>query len=94
MPDWGWCAESRCWSCGRTVKYKPYGGPQRFHFCRLRWLSRLRWKAHLDGWHSGYRFAVENAADPMVHADADDYGTGWAAHMRVGHVNLAASDDT
>lgn len=66
------------------VTHRPLGGPQRFHWCRLRWLSRSRWSAHQDGWHSGYRFAVENPDDPMVLADADDYGTGWAGWMRSG----------
>ena len=77
---------STCWDCGRVVKHKPQGGPQRFHACRLRLLERRAWNAHQAGWHSGYRFAVENAQDPMVRADGDDYGTGWAGHMRAGHV--------
>ena len=48
---------------------------------------------HRDGWHEGYRFAVENRDDEMVLADADDYGTGWAGHMRVGHITVAMGDD-
>lgn len=83
---------STCWECGRIVEHQPPGGPQAGHWCRLRWLSRLRWRAHLDGWHSGYRFAVENAADSAVLADANDYGTGWARHMRVGAITVALDD--
>ena len=78
------CAESRCWDCGRMVRHKPPGGPQARHWCRFRLLSRLRWAAHQEGWHSGYRFAVEHPNDPMVLADANDYGTGWAGWMRSG----------
>jgi hypothetical protein len=93
MAEVAWAASSRCWGCGRDVAHKPNGGPHRFHACSLRLLSRLRWKAHQEGWHSGYRFAVENADDPMVTADADDYGTGWAAHMRVGYVAEVSRDE-
>lgn len=53
---------------------------------------RLRAGPHLEGWHEGYRFAVENADDPMVLADADDYGTGWAGHMRVGHLTIVVGE--
>jgi hypothetical protein len=74
------------------VAHKPRGGPMKRHACKLRWLSRQRWKAHQDGWHSGYRFAVENSDDPAVLADADDYGTGWAGHMRVGHITVPIGD--
>lgn len=65
----------------------------RWHACRLRLISRLRWRAHLGGWHEGYRFAAENADDPLVQADADDYGTGWAALMRAGHITVAMGED-
>lgn len=83
---------SRCWTCGRMVQHKPSGGPMKRHGCRLRWLSRRLWREHHEGWHSGYRFAVENAADPAVLADADDYGTGWAGHMRVGHITVTSGE--
>lgn len=88
-----WAGTSTCWDCGRKVRHKPQGGPQRFHWCRLRVFSRLKWRGHLEGWHEGYRFAVENADDPMVLADGDDYGTGWAGHMRVGHLTIVVGDD-
>ena len=80
---------STCRDCGRWVEHKPNGGPHRWHACRWRWHARQTWRAHQDGWHSGYRFAVKNADDPLVLADADDYGTGWAGHMRVGHLTIA-----
>lgn len=93
MPDGvSWCGESRCWSCGRMVKHHPQGGPQRFHWCSLRWLSRRCWTSYQDGWHSGYRFAVENRDEPLVLADGVDYGTGWAGHMRVGHLTVLAEE--
>ncbi len=76
-----------CWDCGRTVTHGPRG--DRFHWCRLRLLSRARWRGYLDGWHYGYRWVIDNPDDPMVLADADDYGTGWAGHMRVGHISVA-----
>jgi hypothetical protein len=94
MPEGvSWCGASTCWECGRTVKHKPFGGPQKRHACRLRVFSRAKWAGHLEGWHDGYRFAVENPDDPMVLADADDYGTGWAGHMRVGHISIVVGDD-
>lgn len=83
---------STCWGCGRTVTHRTDGAMRR-HACSLRWLSRQRWKAHLGGWHEGYRFAAENADDPLVLADADDYGTGWAGHMRAGHITVAMGAD-
>lgn len=90
-----YAAATRCWNCGRMVKHKPEGGPRRWHACSLRWLSGIRWRAHQEGWHSGYRFAVENRDEPLVRADGEDYGTGWAGHMRVGHLTLPCgeSDD-
>lgn len=86
--DVAFCGASTCFDCGRQVKHRRNGGPQRRHACRLRLFSRLRWAGHMDGWHSGYRFAVENRDDPLVLADGEDYGTGWACHMRVGHLTL------
>lgn len=86
--DVRYCASSTCWGCGRTVKHRA-NGAMRWHACRLRWLSRARWAGHLDGWHEGYRFAVENRDDPLVLADADDYGSGWAGHMRAGHIRVS-----
>jgi hypothetical protein len=93
MAEVTYCTRSRCWDCGRWVNHKPYGGPHRWHACRLRWLSRRAWKAYQEGWHSGYRFAAENPDEPLVQADREDYGSGWAAHMRVGHITLPCGDD-
>ncbi|MGN6245132.1 MAG: hypothetical protein ACTHQ3_15880 [Motilibacteraceae bacterium] len=87
-----WCAESMCWECGRMVKHKPFGGPQKRHGCRFRWLARRARRAHLEGWHSGYRWAVEHPDDPMTRADAEDYGTGMAGLMRVGHLDFTGID--
>jgi hypothetical protein len=71
-----------CFGCGRKVKVR--GGQVRWHGCRLRLLSRSRWASYLEGWHAAHRFDVENPDDPMVLADAEDYGTGWASYMRQG----------
>jgi len=93
--DYGvaWTASSTCWGCGRVVKHRNRDHRMRRHPCRLRWLSRARWKGYLNGWHEGYRLAAEGADDPMVRADADDYGTGWAGHMRVGHITVAMGEE-
>lgn len=72
----------RCFGCGRTATFR--NGKERNHLCRLRWLSRLRWRSYLEGWHTAHRFAVEHLDDPMVLADAYDYGSGWAGYMREG----------
>lgn len=93
MSDVAWCAASTCWGCGRWVKHRDRDHRMRRHACCLRWLSRARWKARLDGWHEGYRTAVQNLDDPLVLADADDYGTGWAGHMRAGHITVAMGGD-
>lgn len=87
---WHFSPSHTCWECGRQVKYRIPGHTQtaRFHACWLHPIARLKWKSELKGWHSGYRFAVENSTDSMVTADADDYGTGWAGHMRVGYVSM------
>lgn len=79
-----------CFTCGRQVQVR--NGQQRRHGCRWRLLSRSRWRAHQQGWHSGYRFAVENRDDDLVLADADDYGTGWAAFMRGGGITVLGGE--
>jgi hypothetical protein len=94
LPDGVTFAASHlCWDCGRKVKNGAHGKrrPNWRHACALRWLSRARWRGHLEGWHEGYRFGIENYDDGMVQLDVDDYGSGWAAHMRGGVVVL--SDD-
>lgn len=73
---------AKCFDCGGLSTYR--NGRQRFHACRLRLIRRLRWAAYLEGWHAAHRFAVENLDDPMVLADAEDYGSGWASFMRPG----------
>lgn len=86
--QWGWAAAVRCWDCGRMVKCRPEGRGQRRHWCWLHWLARRRWASYLEGWHEGYRWAAEHPDDPLVLADGEDYGTGWAGHMRVGHITV------
>lgn len=73
---------ARCFGCGRQVQVR--GGRMRWHACGWRLWSRRRWASYLEGWHSAHRFAVENLDDPMVLADAYDYGSGWAGFMRRG----------
>ena len=53
-----YCAASHCPRCGRWTKHKPHGGPQKRHACWLRWLSRVRWQARVNGWEEGYEFGV------------------------------------
>ena len=90
LPEGVWYAASaRCWTCGQMVKLKAFGKRPKHHGCRLRWRARARWAGHLEGWHEGYRFAVEQPDDPMVLADRDDYGTGWAALMRNGGIEVS-----
>lgn len=84
-------ASATCWGCGRTVGYR--SGKQKRHACRLRLLSRAKWAAHQAGWHSGYRFAIENRDDELVLADFDDYGTGWAGHMWAGGITIVGGGE-
>lgn len=93
-PDVAYAAAFRCWTCGRMVRCRVQGIAPKHHGCRFRWLSRQRWASYLEGWHEGYRWAVEHPDDPLVLADADDYGTGWAGHMRVGHLTIAEPTET
>lgn len=79
-----WCAASKCRACGRTVRHKPHGGPQRFHWCRLRLVSRWRERIRSAAWEDGYRFAVDHIEEPMVYADVAEYGTGWAGAIKTG----------
>lgn len=83
-----WCRASMCRACGRIVKHKPHGGPQRFHWCRLRWLSRMRERVRSAAWEEGYRFALNNVSDPMVYADLSDYGSGWAGAIKAGGIKI------
>lgn len=73
---------ARCFDCGGMASWR--NGRRRFHACRLRLIRRVRWSGYLAGWHEAHRFAVQNLDDPMVLADAEDYGSGWAAFMRRG----------
>lgn len=86
MSELSWCAASMCLACGRTVKHKPYGGPRRFHWCRIRLISR--WRRHIQSaaWEDGYRFALDNISDPLVYADLSDYGSGWAGAIAAGGI--------
>lgn len=72
----------KCFNCGGTAGVR--NGKERWHGCRFRWLRRIRWAGYLEGWHAAHRFAVQNLDDPMLLADAEDYGSGWAAFMRPG----------
>lgn len=90
-----WAASVKCWGCGRQVKCGPQGRVRkglRRHWCHLHWLARLRWASFLDGWHDAWRFAAENRDDPLLIADGEDYGTGWAGHMRVGHITVTSDE--
>lgn len=89
-----WCGASMCRVCGRTVEHKPFGGPQRFHWCRLRWLARMRERVRSAAWDEGYRFALDNIGDPMVYADLTEYGTGWAGAIRAGGIVSSPKADT
>lgn len=93
MSEVGWCAASMCLTCGRTVKHKPLGGPHRFHWCRVRLISRWRRSIHSAAWEDGYRFAVTNVSDPMVYADIAEYGTGWAGAVAAGGIVIEAGGD-
>lgn len=92
MSEITWCATSMCLTCGRTVKHKPFGGPQRFHWCRVRFISRWRRRIHAAAWEAGYRFAVDHIEEPMVYADVTDYGTGWAGVIKAGGITISAGD--
>lgn len=98
MSDLGWsyAATSKCWNCGHTYRLAPYGMQPtglRKHRCWLHPLSCMKWQAYLEGWHSAHRNAVENLDDPMLLADAEDYGTGWAGLMRTGGLTFLAEGD-
>lgn len=83
---------SMCPSCKRMVRHKPFGGPQRWHGCRLRWVARRVAQARMEGWDEGYRFALDNVSDPMVYADLSEYGTGWAGAIARGGITIRADD--
>lgn len=95
-PTFYYATTTKCWTCGHTHKLAPQGRHRtglRKHRCWLHPLSRAKWQAYLDGWHSAHRFAVEHLDDPLILADAEDYGTGWAAFMRIGGVEVACGDE-
>jgi len=73
-----WASSSVCPNCHRTVKHRPVGGRHVWHGCRLRWIARRVATAQFEGWNDGYRFALDNIGDPMVVADLNAYGMGWA----------------
>lgn len=93
MGDVTWAAASVCPSCKRVVKHKPKGGPHRWHGCRLRWIARRIAQAERRGWNAGYRFALDNISDPMVYADLNDHGTGWAGVIAQGGLTINLGED-
>lgn len=93
MTEVTYAAASVCPKCKRMVKHKPFGGPHRWHGCRLRWITRRVARARSEGWNEGYRFALENVSDPMVYADLNEYGTGWARLIAKGGLTITAGDE-
>lgn len=79
-----------CPDCKRMVKLKPFGGPPRWHGCRLRWIARKVAQAEARGWNEGYRFAVDHIKEPMVYADVNEYGAGWAGVIERGGLTVSA----
>jgi hypothetical protein len=75
-----------CWKCGQPIQYTA-GVADQSHVCKRD--DVLRWEGYLEGWHSGYRQAAENPADPMVMADRAEYGSGWAGVMRTGSLTVS-----
>jgi len=88
MSEVTWAAASVCPSCKRMVRHKPYGGPHRWDGCRLRWIKRRVERARSEGWNEGYKFALEHISDPMVYADLNEHGTGWAGLIEQGGLTI------
>lgn len=84
---------SICSSCKRMVRHKPFGGPHRWHGCRLRWIARRVAQANSKGWWDGYKFALDNASDPMVYADINEYGSGWAGFADTDGIVIHCDDE-
>lgn len=93
MSDLTWAGKSICPKCKRMVKHKPFGGPHRWHGCRIRWIKRRVERRYFEGWHEGYQFALDNVSDPMVYADLNEYGTGWAGVIERGGLTIDARDE-
>jgi hypothetical protein len=93
MSEAAWAGASVCQSCKRMVRHKPFGGPHRWHGCRLRWVARRVAHAEARGWDGGYRFALNNVSDPMVYADLSEYGTGWAGMIASGGLTIGAEGE-
>lgn len=92
MSEVTWAAASTCPSCKRMVKHKPQGGPHRWHGCRIRWIKRLIERRYYEGWNDGYKFALDNVSDPMVYADLNEYGTGWAGIVDQGGITIDGNE--
>jgi hypothetical protein len=84
-----YAARSVCPDCKRMARHKPHGGPHRRHGCHLRWIARRVARARTEGWNEGYRFALANISDPMVYADLNEYGSGWAGAIAGGGITIA-----
>lgn len=93
MSEFTWASRSVCPSCKRMVRHKPLGGPHRWHGCHLRWIARRIARAQSAGWDDGYAFALRNISDPMVYADLNEYGTGWAGLVAQGGLTINAPED-
>ena len=75
-----WSSTWRCDKCGHEEPIQPAQDTRPVEAAHTCDPATLR--AHKERqaqWWDGYRFAVENLSDELVQADADQYGTGWAA---------------
>lgn len=88
MREMSWAGASICPKCKRMVKHKPQGGPHRWHGCRMRWIARRVARSYFTGWDEGYKFALDNVSDPMVYADLNEHGTGWAGVIEQGGITI------
>lgn len=93
QPRVSYAGASVCPACKRMVKHKPFGGPHKWHGCRLRWIARRVAHAKSAGFDEGYQFALDNISDPMVYADLNEYGTGWAGLIAQGGIQIDCGEE-
>lgn len=86
---WSYAARVTCHDCGVEVPCGPQGVMQA-HECDS--IDIRVQQASLAAWEGGYRFAIQNANDELVQADAVEFGAGWIRFVRQGGVVIDGGD--
>lgn len=88
-----WAADWKCPDCGAAEPITPGQNTKPIsdaHECDSVMLAKHQ--AMIANWIDGYRFALEHLDEPMVRADRDEFGSGWAGLVGHGAVVIESEE--